>query len=74
MSWQYNKNKKWYNFSNEVQKNIDEKYNNKYGYIDFIDDINFPEDTITIIFDLDNNNNHKLQVIDEEMKVRKIET
>ena len=73
MSWQYNKNKTWYNFSNEVQKNIEEKYNDQYGYIDFIDDINFPGDNITIIFDLDNNN-HKLQVVDEELKVRKIKT
>lgn len=71
MSWEYNKKRIWYKFSNEVQKIIEEKYNDQYGYVEFIDDINFPGDILTIIFDFDNNN-HELQIVDEELKVRKI--
>lgn len=71
MSWEYNRGKTWYKFSNEVQKIIEERYKNGYGYVDFIDDVNFSGDSLTIIFNFDNYN-HELQTIYEELKVRRI--
>lgn len=72
MSWEYNKGRTWYKFSDKVQKIIDEKYKNEYGYVDFIDDINFSGDNLTIIFDYVNNNHELQTVYNEELKVRRI--
>ena len=68
MSWQYKKKERWYNFIQELQIIIEDKYKNNYGYVDFIDDENFPNDNLTIIFS-SNNEKHELQnVFDEDIK------
>lgn len=68
MSWEYKKKDKWYKFDNNVQVIIENKYKEGYGYVDFIDDKNFPNDNLTIIFS-ENNENHEMQnVYNEDIK------
>lgn len=72
MSWEYKKDNKWYKFSKEIQKLIEKQYNDNYGYVEFIDDTNFPDDNLTIVFYKDKDH-ELLNVYNEDIKsVRRI--
>lgn len=49
MSWEYKKENTRYKFGDKNQEIIEDGYKNGYGYVDFVDSIDFTKDNITII-------------------------